>query len=77
MLSSPKRARVHDSKAGEFVSYLSGISAEFVDFSKDRQWVAYVTFPEQTLWRSRIDGSERLQPTSNPVRAGFPSVVSR
>jgi Tol biopolymer transport system component len=62
----------YDFKAGEFVPYLSGISAEFVDFSKDRQWVAYVTFPEQTLWRSRVDGSERLQLTSKPVRAVFP-----
>jgi Tol biopolymer transport system component len=62
----------YDHKAGQFVPYLSGISAEFVDFSKDRQWVAYVTFPEQTLWRSRIDGSERLQLTSSPVRATVP-----
>src|ERR1700733_13457260 len=62
----------YDSKAGEFVPYLSGISAEFVDFSKDHRWVAYVTFPEQTLWRSRVDGSERLQLTSKPVRAVFP-----
>jgi Tol biopolymer transport system component/DNA-binding winged helix-turn-helix (wHTH) protein len=62
----------YDSKAGEFVPYMSGISAEFVDFSKDRQWVTYVTFPEQTLWRSKVDGSERLQLTSNPVRAVFP-----
>jgi hypothetical protein len=62
----------YDSKAGQFVTYLSGMSAEFVDVSKDHQWVTYVTFPEQTLWRSRIDGSERLQLTSNPVRAVFP-----
>jgi Tol biopolymer transport system component/DNA-binding winged helix-turn-helix (wHTH) protein len=62
----------YDSKAGEFVPYLSGISAEFLDFSKDGQWVTYVSFPQQSLWRSRIDGSERLQLTSNPVRAVFP-----
>jgi Tol biopolymer transport system component/DNA-binding winged helix-turn-helix (wHTH) protein len=62
----------YDHKAGQFLPYLSGISAEFVDFSKDGQWVAYVTFPEQTLWRSRIDGSERLQLTSSPVRAAAP-----
>jgi Tol biopolymer transport system component/DNA-binding winged helix-turn-helix (wHTH) protein len=62
----------YDSKAGEFVPYLSGISAEFLDFSKDGQWVTYVAFPEQTLWRSRIDGRERLRLTSNPVRAVFP-----
>jgi Tol biopolymer transport system component/DNA-binding winged helix-turn-helix (wHTH) protein len=62
----------YDRKAGQFLPFLSGISAEFVDFSKNRQWVAYVTFPEQTLWRSRIDGSERLQLTSSPVRAAVP-----
>jgi Tol biopolymer transport system component/DNA-binding winged helix-turn-helix (wHTH) protein len=62
----------YDSKAGEFVPYLSGISAEFVHVSRDRQWIAYVMFPEQTLWRSRVDGSERLQLTSNPARAVFP-----
>ena len=62
----------YDSKAGQFVPFLSGMSAEFVDFSKDRQWVTYVTFPDQILWRSKIDGSERLQLTSNSVRAAFP-----
>jgi Tol biopolymer transport system component/DNA-binding winged helix-turn-helix (wHTH) protein len=62
----------YDRKAGQFVPYLSGISAEFVNFSEDRQWVTYVTFPEQTLWRSRIDGSDRLQLTASPVRAVFP-----
>jgi Tol biopolymer transport system component/DNA-binding winged helix-turn-helix (wHTH) protein len=62
----------YDSKVGQFVPFLSGISAEFVDFSRDRQWVTYVTFPDQILWRSKIDGSERLQLTSNPARAVFP-----
>jgi Tol biopolymer transport system component/DNA-binding winged helix-turn-helix (wHTH) protein len=62
----------YDSKVGQFVTYLSGISAEFVGFSKDRQWVTYVTFPEQTLWRCRTDGSERLQLTSSPLRAAYP-----
>jgi Tol biopolymer transport system component/DNA-binding winged helix-turn-helix (wHTH) protein len=62
----------YDSKAGQFVPFLSGMSAEFVDFSRDRQWITYVTFPDQILWRSKIDGSERLQLTSNSVRAVFP-----
>ncbi len=51
----------YDAKSGEFVPFLSGISAQGVNFSKDGQWVAYSTYPEGTLWRSRIDGSERLQ----------------
>ena len=54
----------YDAKSGEFLPFLSGISAEFVSFSKDGQWVAYVTYPDGVLWRSKVDGSERL-PLSN------------
>ena len=62
----------YDSRSREFVPYLSGISAEFVDFSRDRKWVTYVTFPDRILWRSRVDGSERLQLTASPVQATMP-----
>jgi Tol biopolymer transport system component len=62
----------YDSSSGEFVPYLSGMSAEFVDFSRDRKWVTYVSFPERILWRSRIDGTERLQLTAPPVQATVP-----
>jgi Tol biopolymer transport system component/DNA-binding winged helix-turn-helix (wHTH) protein len=62
----------HDPQSGQFVPYLSGISAEFVDFSKDRKWVTYVSFPERTLWRSKIDGGERLQLTWPPLQATMP-----
>jgi DNA-binding winged helix-turn-helix (wHTH) protein/Tol biopolymer transport system component len=61
-----------DARTGQFVPYLGGISADFVDFSRDGQWVAYVAFPEGTLWRSRIDGSERLQLTFPPMVAMVP-----
>jgi serine/threonine protein kinase/Tol biopolymer transport system component len=54
----------YDAKSKEFLPFLSGISAEFVSFSKDGQWVAYVTYPDGVLWRSKVDGSER-QPLSN------------
>ena len=53
----------YDLKSGHFEPYLGGISAEYVSFSKDGQWMAYVSFPEGTLWRSKMDGSERLQLT--------------
>ena len=62
----------YDSTASEFVRYLSGASAEFIDFSRDGKWVTYVAFPEQTLWRSKVDGSERLQLTLQPVQATVP-----
>jgi Tol biopolymer transport system component len=63
----------YDSRVREFVPYLSGISAEHVSFSKDGQWVAYVDYPQLNLWRSRADGSERLQLTSPPLDALLPS----
>jgi DNA-binding winged helix-turn-helix (wHTH) protein/Tol biopolymer transport system component len=58
---------VYDPHSRQFVPYLGGISACFVDFSRDGQWVAYASYPEGTLWRSRIDGSERRQLTLPPL----------
>jgi len=62
----------YDVKLHAFVPYLGGISAEFLDFFKDGQWVAYVAYPQGTLWRSRIDGSEALQLTFPPVSVVYP-----
>jgi len=62
----------YDSNANEFVPYLSGMSAEFVDFSRDGKWVTYVSFPDHSLWRSKVDGSERLKLTLPPVQATVP-----
>ena len=61
-----------DPRAKEFVPFLSGISACELDFSRDGKWVTYVTYPERILWRSRVDGSERLQLTYPPVAAMLP-----
>ena len=61
----------YEAKSGQFVSYLSGISAEAVSFSRDGKWVAYVAYPEGTLWRSKADGSERLQLSSAPTEASW------
>ena len=62
----------YDEKSGQLIPFLGGISAEHVSFSKDGEWVAYVTFPEGTLWRSRVDGSERLQLSNAPMYASLP-----
>ena len=63
----------YDAGSRQFIPYLGGISASEVEFSRDGQWVTYVTFPEGTLWRSRVDGSERLQLTYPPVEAYMPT----
>jgi Tol biopolymer transport system component len=62
----------YDAKSGQFVPYLSGISAHGVDFSRDGKWVAYVAHPDGDLWRSRVDGSERLQLTFPPMTTYLP-----
>jgi len=62
----------YDERSKEFVPFLGGISAGDVDFSRDSKWVTYVNYPDDTLWRSRPDGSERLQLTYSPMRAGVP-----
>ena len=62
----------YDLKHRQFTSYLPGISAEGIDFSRDGQWMAYVAYPEGTLWRSKVDGSQRSQLTFLPVRAFLP-----
>jgi Tol biopolymer transport system component len=61
-----------DLQSQRFVRYLSGISAEQLNFSRDGQWVTYVTYPENVLWTSRIDGTHRQQLTVPPLLATEP-----
>jgi Tol biopolymer transport system component len=51
---------------------LGGISAEFVDFSADRKYVAYVSFPDGILWRANRDGSGAVQLTKPPF---YPKLI--
>jgi len=62
----------YDSKAAKFSSFLGGISAEYVAFSRDGRWVTYVSYREGTLWRSKLDGSDRLQLTYPPMYPVLP-----
>lgn len=62
----------YDKEKNGFSPYLGGISANQIDFSRDGRWITYVSYPEETLWRSRIDGSERRQLTFSPSKADAP-----
>jgi Tol biopolymer transport system component len=62
----------YDVKTRQFVPFLNGISAGQIDFSRDGQWATYITFPDNTLWRGRIDGTEKLRLTSPPMTAAMP-----
>jgi eukaryotic-like serine/threonine-protein kinase len=62
----------YDAKSGEFLPFLGGMSAGDVDFSRDGKWIAYVMYPEGTLWRSKVDGTERLELTRAPLETALP-----
>jgi len=62
----------YDAKSRHFESYLSGISGGQIDISRDGRWVVYVNYPDDSLWRSRIDGSDKLQLIHSPIRAAVP-----
>ena len=49
-----------------------GVSESDLTFSSDGRWMAYVAYPDHTLWRSRSDGNERLQLTFSPVQVADP-----
>jgi serine/threonine protein kinase len=62
----------YDSKSHIFEPFLYGISAEFLSFSKDGQWITYVSYPEGALWKSKVDGSGRVQLVFPPLHAVLP-----
>jgi eukaryotic-like serine/threonine-protein kinase len=62
----------YDAESKQFLPYMSGISATDLAFSPDGQWVAYITVPDGVLWRSRVDGTDRLQLTRASAQALLP-----
>jgi len=61
-----------DVDARQFVPFLSGMQATDIDFSRDGQWMSYVSIPDGVLWRSRVDGRERLRLTDASMKATLP-----
>lgn len=62
----------YDAHSHQYKPFANGISADHVVFSRDGRWVAFVTYPEGALVRSRVDGSDRLQLTFPPMHAVNP-----
>ncbi len=75
-LGTKQRGEVvrYDTKSHQLEPFLSGISATDTTFSRDGKWVAYASYPDHSLWRSRSDGSERMQLTYPPMDVIFPSI---
>jgi Tol biopolymer transport system component/DNA-binding winged helix-turn-helix (wHTH) protein len=59
----------YDTRNSNFVPYASNLSnARRVEFSRDQQWVAWIQQDDGSLWRSRLDGSQRVQLTAKPMQ---------
>lgn len=62
----------YDANTQQLVRYLRGSSDEHLDFSRDGEWMAYVSYPEGSLWRSRVDGEQRRQLSFPPMQVVWP-----
>ena len=59
----------YDRGASIFLPYTTGLStARRVEFSRNADWVAWIRQDDDSLWRSRADGSGRLQLTGRPMQ---------
>jgi eukaryotic-like serine/threonine-protein kinase len=65
----------YDVQSQQFLPFLGGISAIAATFSRDGKWVAYTSYPDHTLWRSRTDGTERTQLTYPPMKVQDPFIA--
>ncbi len=62
----------YDAQTKQFQPFLGGISAQGATFSRDGRFVAYVSYPENTLWRANRDGSNPVQLTDPPMEVYLP-----
>jgi Tol biopolymer transport system component/DNA-binding winged helix-turn-helix (wHTH) protein len=74
MIGQQRRGELnrYDARLKQFVPYLNGVSAEFLDFSRDGKWIAYVSFPDHLLWRCNVQGDHCLQLTGSAMQPTAP-----
>src|SRR5206468_1647144 len=56
-----------------FQTVAPGFLATFISYSPDRRWMSYVTFDDNSLWRSRIDGTDAVKLTLPPMHVELSS----
>jgi serine/threonine protein kinase/Tol biopolymer transport system component len=57
--------RAYDPKLKKLAPLLEDVSMLGFVISPDREWMAYTEYPSRNLWKSRLDGSEKLQLTNS------------
>jgi len=73
-IGSLRRGEVmrYDPRTHTLGPFLSGFSAQNLNFSKDGQRIVWSSFPDGTLWQGKADGSDRIQLTFAPMEADRP-----
>lgn len=61
-----------DLKTGKPSLFLGGISADWMEVSRDDKQVVYVSYPQGDLWKSNMDGSGRVQLTFGEPKPVLP-----
>jgi len=61
-----------DPNLQDFRQIIPGASGTFLDYSRDGNWVAYVSYKDDSLWLSRADGSDARQVTHPPDEVELP-----
>lgn len=64
----------YDPAIKQFLPFLNGISVTDAMYSPDGKWMVYLSYPDHSLWRSRADGSDRLQLTYAPMLVFWPHI---
>ena len=57
--------RAYDPLSKKLIPYLDDLSMLQFVISPDRQWMAYTEYPSGYLWKSRLDGSGKVQLTQS------------
>ena len=64
----------YDLNKREFATIFAGESASDLTYSDNGAWAAYSSYPEHSLWRSRDDGTDRMQLTYPPMEVWEPRI---
>ncbi len=61
-----------DAKTGTPSVYLGGMSADWIDVTRDGKQLVYVSYPQGDMWKSNADGTGRVQLTFGTVKPVLP-----
>jgi Tol biopolymer transport system component/DNA-binding winged helix-turn-helix (wHTH) protein len=62
----------YDARTKQWQPYAGGMSAEYVSFSPDGQFMTYVSYPEGAMWKANRNGSNSMRLSDPPIYACNP-----